>query len=221
MKVLVWDFGGPVLRTPFELRAVAERAAGLAPGTLSWCGPFDPSKDPDWVAMQRGDFTEREYWYRRGDEWATLVPSVAAAEVDRPTRLRRLMDALFTGGDDVLIRPESRELTVQARAAGLRTAVLTNDMQAFHGEQWVRDREFLSLIDVLVDGSIEGVLKPDPRIFELLLARLDASAGDCLFVDDQPGNIAGAQALGFSTVLFDPTDALNSLARVRASLALA
>jgi FMN phosphatase YigB (HAD superfamily) len=54
----------------------------------------------------------------------------------------------------------------------------------------------------------------------LLLARLDVAAGDCLFVDDQPGNIAGAQALGFATVLFDPTDAGTSVSLVRAALAL-
>jgi hypothetical protein len=34
MKALVLDFGGPVLRTPFELLRGGERRAGLPPGSL-------------------------------------------------------------------------------------------------------------------------------------------------------------------------------------------
>lgn len=57
LKHLLLDFGGPVLLTPFELIAKAEKTLG----NLSWRGPFDTSTDPEYVRWQAGDITEREY----------------------------------------------------------------------------------------------------------------------------------------------------------------
>ena len=49
-------------------------------------------------------------------------------------------------------------------------------------------------MDVIVDGSVEHVLKPDPRIYRLAVASgSGVPAEDCLFVDDQPGNVEGAR----------------------------
>ena len=70
---LIFDFGGPVLLTPFELRHVGERDLGLAPGTFAWTGPFDPAADADWRAFQAGEMNEREYWAIRAAEFAELT----------------------------------------------------------------------------------------------------------------------------------------------------
>jgi putative hydrolase of the HAD superfamily len=70
----------------------------------------------------------------------------------------------------------------------------------------------------MVDGSLEGVLKPDPRIYHLVTQRLGVAPQDCLFVDDQPGNVAGAVAVGMSAVWFDVTDPAASFAAVYAAL---
>jgi FMN phosphatase YigB (HAD superfamily) len=43
--------------------------------------------------------------------------------------------------------------------------------------------------------------KPDPRIFELSLARLDVEPSAAAFIDDAPGNVAGARAVGLQAVL--------------------
>jgi 2-haloacid dehalogenase len=57
---------------------------------------------------------------------------------------------------------------------------------------------------ILVSGE-ERLIKPDPRIFDLLLERIGRRAGDCLFIDDNANNIAAAEHLGFDTILFqDP-----------------
>jgi putative hydrolase of the HAD superfamily len=78
----------------------------------------------------------------------------------------------------------------------------------------------LDEVDVLVDGSVEHVLKPDPRIYALVLERLGVGAAQCLFVDDQPGNVAGAEAVGMAAVWFDVTDPIGSYAEVRSALGL-
>ncbi|HSN07222.1 MAG TPA: HAD-IA family hydrolase, partial [Candidatus Angelobacter sp.] len=96
--------------------------------------------------------------------------------------------------------------------------VLTNDMRAFHGDEWVSRMSVLRSMDVVVDGSVEHVLKPDPRIYRLVVDRLGVAAGDCLFVDDQPGNVAGAEAVGLAALWFDVTRPEASYAEVLAAL---
>ncbi|GGK30026.1 HAD family hydrolase [Salinarimonas ramus] len=48
---------------------------------------------------------------------------------------------------------------------------------------------------VVVSGH-EGVIKPDPVIYRLLLDRYGLEAGACLFIDDSEKNVAGARAVG-------------------------
>jgi len=211
MKALLLDFGGPVLRTPFELLRGGEVRAGLPQGSLTWTGPFDPLADVEWRRMQRGDITEREYWQRRADEFAALT--------GREASFRGLMDVLFAGAEDELVRPEARDAVALAKRAGLSVAVLTNDMRAFHGDEWVARMSILGEMDVVVDGSVEHVLKPDPRIYRLAAERLGIDAEECLFVDDQPGNVDGARAVGMPALWFDVTAPGTSYATVVSTLA--
>ena len=70
---LVWDFGGPVLLTPFELVSIGERNLGLPAGTFTWRGPFEPAADPQWQAFQRADINEREYWAIQAQKFAEVT----------------------------------------------------------------------------------------------------------------------------------------------------
>ncbi len=58
---------------------------------------------------------------------------------------------------------------------------------------------FLQWFDGRLISGYEGVVKPDPAIFELLCARFDLEPPQCLFVDDSAANIAAADSLGFAT----------------------
>lgn len=65
------------------------------------------------------------------------------------------------------------------------------------------------LRDVVVSGA-EGVVKPDPRIYEIALNRMgDPDPADVLFIDDRTDNIEAAQALGLRGHVFDGTDGLR------------
>jgi 2-haloacid dehalogenase len=67
--------------------------------------------------------------------------------------------------------------------------------------------------DVIVSGR-EKVAKPDPAIYHLALARMGGLAPhQVLFTDDNPPNIAAADALGFHTHLFEGPDGLWAKAR--------
>jgi hypothetical protein len=51
-------------------------------------------------------------------------------------------------------------------------------------------------LGTIVDDSVTGILKPDPRAYAAAVAALGAQACDVVFVDDLPRNVAGARAFG-------------------------
>lgn len=68
--------------------------------------------------------------------------------------------------------------------------------------------------DILVSGFVK-LVKPDPRIFEMMLARIDRPADECVFIDDSAANIAAARQLGFMTIRYESTrQMLRDLARM-------
>lgn len=83
----------------------------------------------------------------------------------------------------------------------VRLFALTN-MEA-HTYPLRRERyDFLRWFEGTVVSSAEGVIKPDPRIFQVLLERYSLRARSTLMIDDSARNVAAARALGMPTVLF-------------------
>jgi putative hydrolase of the HAD superfamily len=211
-SALVLDFGGPVLLTPFEL--VAGQPGTPAHELLAGRGPLATatSPDPDWSDLQQGRITERAYWAHRAREWH----GAGGAGPD----IRAMIAHLYEPARPELVREGARALVCDARAAGHPVAILTNDLLAFHSQDWVDRIEIVGDVDVLVDGSVEGYLKPHPRLYEILADRLGLDFGDLVFLDDQMTNIRGAEALGIPSVWFDVTDPETSYAEVRKLLGL-
>lgn len=58
-----------------------------------------------------------------------------------------------------------------------------------------------SFIDIVISG-VERIIKPDPAIYRVLLARQGLDARDCVFIDDSPKNVEAAAKLGFHALQF-------------------
>jgi len=205
---VLFDMGGPVARTPFEMLRYLERVCGAPERTFDWTGPFDPASDDLWQRLQAGEITERDYWHRRAEQAA---PYTGSPEV------RRFFTIAFADPAEC-IRPEAMATLDECQARGLRTGILTNDMRDFNEPGWSDRIEFVQRVDQVIDGSITGVLKPDPRAYEIAVEALGVAPGSVLFIDDQPFNIDGAQSVGLQTVWFDVKDPAGSYARARALL---
>ena len=54
----------------------------------------------------------------------------------------------------------------------------------------------------LISGDVR-LMKPDERIYQLFLQRFHLKGETCLFIDDRPENVAGAEAVGMHGVTFD------------------
>ena len=107
----------------------------------------------------------------------------------------------------------SVEILRELKAAGVPLYALTNmETWTYPGR---RERyPFLGWFDGTVVSGFEGVAKPDPRVFELLLDRFGLSPHTTLFIDDSPKNVAAARAVGMQAIEFEsPRQLRQSLER--------
>lgn len=212
LKGLLLDFGGVVLMTPFELLGRAEANHGLEAGSLGWKGPFDPGDDPAWRDLQEGRIDEPRYWQDRAREFRAIVGG--------PGELRELMSDLFGGPESEFIRSGAVQLVREAHQAGLLVGVFSNDLELFHGRDWMERVSFLDSVDALIDMSYLEGRKPEPIAYRLALDALGLSAEEVLLLDDQPRNVAGARAAALKAIAFDVTDPQASFAACRRCLGL-
>jgi len=59
-----------------------------------------------------------------------------------------------------------------------------------------------SFFEVIVSSGYSGLAKPDPKIYRMLLEKLDVKPEECLFVDDSQRTLPPAKKLGIKTILF-------------------
>ena len=195
-RALILDFGGVISRTLFETHDLSEKALGLPNGSLTWQGPFAPEADPLWRAMQADEISERDYWKSRTAEVAKLVGQ-------NWNEMSDFVRAARGADPDAVIRTEFRTTIAACKAAGVRLAILSNELDLFYGADFREKLPFLKDFEVIVDATYTGILKPDARAYEQVLQELGLPAADCVFVDDQLRNIKGAEALGLPAVHFD------------------
>lgn len=62
--------------------------------------------------------------------------------------------------------------------------------------------EDLKLFDVVTLSYEEGILKPDPRSYASIAARLGVKAEEAIFIDDGYRNVMGAQKTGMRAILY-------------------
>jgi len=98
-----------------------------------------------------------------------------------------------------------RESLERLRSAGFKLAVVSNSEGTI--EQMLTEIDLRELFTTVIDSSVVGFTKPDPRIFGLALERLGVEASEALMVGDSPSaDVDGAHAVGIRAALIDPYD---------------
>ncbi|MGH9029422.1 MAG: HAD-IA family hydrolase, partial [Acidimicrobiales bacterium] len=89
-----------------------------------------------------------------------------------------------------------------------KTALLTNNFVAVetHGASRRADHEeVLALFDVIVESSVTGIRKPDPRFYRLACDQLQVEPDQAVFLDDLGVNLKPARELGMVTIKVEDT----------------
>ena len=209
VEAVVFDFGGVFTTSPFAALMAAAEAQALDPMTMVGVmfGPYDQDTDHPWHQLERGEITL--------DDATAGIVELAAAEGVADFQPMEMLMALGGSG----VRTEVVEFCRDVKSRGFRTGLLTNNAREFE-ELWVPLLPLDELFDDVVDSSAVGLRKPDARIYELSLDRLGVDAPAAVFVDDAPGNVLVAQAVGMRAVLIgtEPADVAVALAELESHL---
>lgn len=99
------------------------------------------------------------------------------------------------------------ETLAELRRRGVRTGLITNCTEDVV-QVWA-NAPLSSSFDVSVFSSTAGLVKPDPRIYELACEELAVAPDDCLFVGDGANDeLGGAARVGMTPVLIHAAGAL-------------
>ena len=190
MKWLLCDYGEVLARAPSPSdRAALEVEAG--------------QDVPDfWASYWR----HRPAYDRGGLDTATYW-SVVLGRAPVETAICRLVEL-----DTIMwSRPNQASLDAANRAAerGVKLAVLSNApgelAQKFDRLPWLAPFH-----PRLFSGHL-GVIKPEPRIYAMALAALQAEPEEVTFIDDRPENIRAAARAGLRAVLFTHAGEIDNI----------
>ena len=200
---MIFDLGGVVFPSPIDVFRSYEQEHGLPHRFLSEVVLTDVEGGA-WARLERGELTVAEFCTEFEAECAAAGERIDATA---------LMGAVAGGFDP---RPEMVRALRTLRVRGLRTGALTNNWAAEPGDAGERGLTTLAdLFDTVVESAVEGLRKPDPRIYELVCARLEVSPEESVFLDDLGVNLKAARALGMTTIkVVDPAAALAELGEV-------
>ncbi len=101
--------------------------------------------------------------------------------------------------------PETADFLRGAKAAGYGIYGLTNWSHETIHVAFERYPVFSEFDGIVVSG-VEKLLKPDPRLYQVLLDRYGLKADECLFLDDNQANVDAANALGITAIRFTTID---------------
>lgn len=182
IRNIIFDYGDVLIKT--DCRKVYTAVFG------SW----------DKASWFRNNILEPE-WISRldiGEDYAACIadlqrkyPEYAEAIAMYDTRFNDFLVGTMPGMEHLLSR---------LKADGYQLYGLSN----FSHKVFAFERKLpiFRLLEGQIVSSDVHVIKPDARIFKLLLAKYGLRADECLFIDDREVNVNAARALGISALTF-------------------
>ena len=187
--------------SPFDAFNRYETARGLPVDLIRSINAVNPHTNA-WARLERSDITPVQFDDEFAGEAAALGHTVPGADV-----------LGLLNGD---IRPEMVDALDAVKAAGYKTACLTNNVIGDASDQKPSHiTDVFGRFDVIVESSKIGVRKPEPRFYEVACELLGVHPVECVFLDDLGINLKPAAAMGITTIKVTSADqAISDLARI-------
>jgi putative hydrolase of the HAD superfamily len=197
ISTILWDVGGVLLTNGWDH---VERAAVLEQFALDSV-PFEQRHQLANDAWERGLMTGEQY----------LLQTVFYEP--RPFTPAAFLQAMK---DRSVLLPRGAMRILQELAASeeVELAMLNNEARELNDYR-IDHFELGRYFDVFLSSCYLGLLKPDPKFFELALDVLQRDPEEVVFIDDRPGNCEAAQALGIHAIRYqDEAQCLQALERL-------
>ncbi len=200
IRAVYFDLGGVILRTE-DKTARTELAESLGmtyeaiEGIVHGGGPDGSAA---YAALGR---------IREEEHWLNVVRALNLPEGE----ISRVENAFFAGDrlDQTLLafmrslRPKIKVGLISNAWSGLRA--------------WIVSQKFVDAFDDMTISAEVGMAKPDARIYQHALGKLDVHPKEAVFIDDVPANVEAAIALGMCGIVFQKSD--EAIAEINTLLA--
>jgi len=199
IRAAIFDIGGVLTSSP----VIAIREYAIRQGVdYSILGPMIADHDLAWSRWERNEINIAgfiEEFERDARERGVTVSA------------QGVMDAAF-GTQSV--RDEMIAVVRHLRGK-VRLGCITNNVAREDAESRPRAIVLEDLFEVVIESSVVGLRKPDPRIYHMACDALSVKPPESVFLDDIGANLKGAKAVGMATIKVDPDHgAIDELERV-------
>jgi putative hydrolase of the HAD superfamily len=200
IRAVIFDLGGVVLGSPPHAFRAYEKERGIENNFLNRM-VMRNGHTGAWARLERGELDMLKFIGEFDAEALRDGVTISTAELMERVALASMPR-------------ESMVLAVRKiREHGWKTAALTNN--------WIAEDQNSKMallrgeFDVFVESALEGLRKPDPKIYELTCSRLGVTPSEVIFLDDLGPNLKPARAMGMHTIKVDePEPAIAELERL-------
>jgi epoxide hydrolase-like predicted phosphatase len=191
IKAMIFDFGRVISAAkPRELFHGYEDELGLERDTINRL-MFESDQ---WQQALVGEMTMAQFWQAIGHR----------LKLDSETAVTRFQNRYYAAEK---INSEILQLLHDLHSS-YQLAILSNHPPGLR--DWLADWDLQGLFEVVFCSGDEGIAKPDPRAYRITLERLGVEAAEAVFIDDTPGHVEAAQALGLHGLVFSDCATLTS-----------
>jgi len=193
IKAIVFDWGGVLIDYPVS-------------ASILYCADvlnvdkklFEQTFKQFVTAFQKGEITE-DYL------WDNICKRLGIQKPTTPSLCREAFHNAYIPNKEMF------QLATNLKNNGYKIGFLSNTefpmMKYFKKQQY-------DVFDVTVFSCVEGIVKPEKRIYEILLERLDVEAYEAVLIDDIKEYINAAQDIGMNGILFEnPQQVMRGLGR--------
>lgn len=192
VKAIVFDFGGVIAKT--DRQKVGEFIArSLNISQEEAMQSLEGLKENAF-----NDGIENDYWLCYAKSKGKKLPN---------DWLKQLNDVRLNALQEI---PGMVDLVKSLKKQGYQTALLSNVRKS--QAQIKRKLGFYDLFHPTILSYEVGMRKPDPKVYHLILDKLNLPPQAVIFVDNKPENIAAAKSLEIDAILFqNPSQLIEAL----------
>ena len=192
IEAILWDFGGVFTTSPFEAFERFEKARGLPKDFIRTINSTNPDTNA-WARFESSVIDADgfdEDFCREAEAHGHSVRGKDVLELLSGDFRPRMIAALA----ECKKHYKAGCITNNMKKAGDGPTMATSDDRAEQASK------VMAMFDVIVESSVEGVRKPQPRIYEIACERLGVTPERAVFLDDLGINLKPARAMGMTTI---------------------
>ncbi|MBO8161235.1 MAG: HAD family phosphatase [Thermosipho sp. (in: Bacteria)] len=148
----------------------------------------------DWNLMDKGELTEEELWEDKLNKYPEHRDYILHMK-------EKVIDILIPINENISLIPKLKE-------KGYKLYVLSNFSKVTF-EKVYKKNEFFKYFDGMVISSHVKEVKPEEKIYKILIERYKLEPAKSLYIDDKLENVEMGKKLGFKTIHLEQPEILK------------